>query len=74
MATKDIAKCYGVWGRSKYYRTKSGETYSIEKGYKDIYFYYGNAIMDTSEEMRAKRTMLSEEEFEELKKNIDFVD
>lgn len=74
MTTKDIAKCYGVWGRDRYYRTKSGETYSIKKGYKDICFYHGNAIVDTSEEMKAKLKMLSDKEFKELKKTIDFIE
>lgn len=74
MTTKDTAKCYGIWGRSRYYRTKCGETYSIEKGYKDICFYHGNVILDTPEERNTKFKILSDKEFDNLKKSIDFVE
>ena len=40
---KIIAKCYGVWGNSRYYRTENGETFSITNG--KHFFYHGNANM-----------------------------
>ena len=65
---KIIAKCYGVWG-SRYYRTESGHTFSIDHGsIHGTVCYYGNAI--TEEETIH---ILNSEEEKELFDRVEFV-
>ena len=62
------AKCYGVWGRSRYYRTKDGETFSIADN--KHYFYHGNVITGKNAGLK----LLNGEEIEELKSKIEFAE
>ena len=72
-----IAKCYGTWG-TKYYRTESGETYSIMESVAGgkttntkTVFYWGNAKADDGKGvMFDSPKVLTEEEY----KQIQFVD
>lgn len=64
---KIIAKCYGVWGTHRYYRTESGETYSITNG--KHFFYCGNVYKkDQSIEYLTGRRL------EEVKETVMFVE
>ena len=65
---KIIAKCYGVWG-SRYYRTESGHTFSIDHGsIHGTVCYYGYA--STGEETIH---ILNNEEEKELFERVEFV-
>lgn len=61
------AKCYAVYGRHKYYRTKDGETFCITNG--KHYFYHGNVNKEKQE-----AEYLVGRRLDEIKKMFSFVD
>ena len=67
---KEEAKLYNIYGRHYYYRTPSGETFSITDGYKKEYFYCGNAYTDSNEK---KTVYIKHDDVPKLLEKITFV-
>lgn len=72
MTSKIKAKCYYVDGRWRYYRTADGETFAVKYGYKNNYWYHGNAVKAVKNEDILK--YLTGQELEQYLEKYEFVE